>query len=184
MYKRILVPIDIQEGERTRKMSLERAVELCRFYDAKMFALTVVPDMGMPIVADYFPSDAGDKIVADAENLLHELVDAHIPDDIDVQHLVAQGSISWLSLISKHILRSPPPQSPPGRSRPIRDIPSPGRAPDCRNRPPCYQQPGAKPRPLASLPLRSEHATNSFPESLGSPRILAVPTEWAQTVRL
>ncbi|PTN33312.1 universal stress protein [Desulfonatronum sp. SC1] len=93
MYKRILVPIDIQEGERTRKMSLERAAELCRFYDAKLFALTVVPDMGMPIVADYFPSDAGDKIVADAENLLHELVDAHIPDDIDVQHLVAQGSI-------------------------------------------------------------------------------------------
>ncbi len=93
MYKRILVPIDIQEGERTRKMSLERAAELCRFYDAKMFALTVVPDMGMPIVADYFPADAGDKIVADAENLLHELVDAHIPDDIDVQHLVAQGSI-------------------------------------------------------------------------------------------
>ena len=93
MYKRILVPVDIQEGERTRKMSLTRAVELCRFYGAKMFVLTVVPDMGMPIVADYFPSDAGDKIVADAENLLHELVDAHVPEDIDVQHLVAQGSI-------------------------------------------------------------------------------------------
>lgn len=93
MYKRILVPIDLQEGERTRKLSLRRAVELCRLYKAKLFALTVVPDMGMPIVADYFPADAGDKIVADAENLLHELVDAHIPDDIDVQHLVAQGSV-------------------------------------------------------------------------------------------
>ncbi|WP_045221235.1 universal stress protein [Desulfonatronum thioautotrophicum] len=93
MYKRILVPIDLQEGERTRTMSLQHAVDLCRLYNAKLFALTVVPDMGMPIVADYFPSDAGDKIVADAEKLLHELVDVHIPEDIDVQHLVAQGSI-------------------------------------------------------------------------------------------
>ncbi len=93
MYKRILVPIDLQEDDRTRRMALNRAVELCRYYKAKLFALTVVPDMGMPIVAQYFPADAGDRIVAEAENLLHELVEAHIPEDIDVRHLVAQGSI-------------------------------------------------------------------------------------------
>lgn len=93
MYKRILVPIDLQNGDRTRRLGLNRAVELCRFYKAKLFALTVVPDMGMPIVAHYFPADAGDKIVAEAENLLHEMVDSYIPDDIDVQHLVAQGSV-------------------------------------------------------------------------------------------
>ncbi len=50
--------------------------------------------------------------------------------------------------------------------------------------PPCYQQTGAKFRPLASLSLRSEHDTNSFQTSFGSPRILAVPTKWAQTARL
>ncbi len=93
MYKHILVPIDLQEDDRARRMGLKRAVELCRYYKAKLFALTVVPDMGMPIVAQYFPSDAGDRIVADAEEMLHQLVDTHIPDDIVVQHMVAQGSI-------------------------------------------------------------------------------------------
>ena len=94
MYTKILVPIDLQEpDDRTRCMGLERAVELCRLYKAKLYVLTVVPDMGMPIVANYFPADAGDKIVVDAENMLHELVGVYIPDDIDVHYLVAQGSI-------------------------------------------------------------------------------------------
>ncbi|GAB6057633.1 universal stress protein [Desulfonatronum parangueonense] len=93
MYKRILVPIDLQQDDRARRLGLNRAVELCRYYQAKLYALTVVPDMGMPIVAHYFPEDAGDKIVAEAETMLHEMVDSYIPDDIEVQHLVAQGSI-------------------------------------------------------------------------------------------
>jgi nucleotide-binding universal stress UspA family protein len=74
-------------------MGLERAIELCRLYQATLYVLTVVPDMGMPIVANYFPPDAGDKIVVDAENMLHELVGVYIPDDIDVNYLVGQGSI-------------------------------------------------------------------------------------------
>jgi nucleotide-binding universal stress UspA family protein len=74
-------------------MGLERAIELCRLYQAKLYVLTVVPDMGMPIVANYFPPDAGDRIVVDAENMLHELVGVYIPDDIDVNYLVGQGSI-------------------------------------------------------------------------------------------
>lgn len=93
MYKRILVPINLQEDDRARQLGLSRAVELCRLYQAELYVLTVVPDMGMPIVADYFPSDAGDKIVADAENLLHELVDTAVPEDIEVHHMVAQGTV-------------------------------------------------------------------------------------------
>lgn len=93
MYKRILVPIDLQEGDRARRLGLNRAIELCRFYNAVLYVLTVVPDMGMPIVAHYFPSDAGDKIVAEAETVLHDMVDAYIPDDIEVRHMVAQGTI-------------------------------------------------------------------------------------------
>ena len=94
MYKRILVPIDLQEpDDRARCMGLERSIELCRLYNAQLYILTVVPDMGMPIVANYFPPDAGDKIVSDAEEMLHELVGVYIPEDIDVNYLVAQGSI-------------------------------------------------------------------------------------------
>lgn len=94
MYKRILVPIDLQEpDDRARCMGLERSIELCRLYKAKLFILTVVPDMGMPIVANYFPPDAGDRIVSDAEEMLHELVGIYVPEDIDTNYLVAQGSI-------------------------------------------------------------------------------------------
>ncbi len=93
MYKRILVPIDLQESDRPRSMALQKAVEICRSSNGELYVLTVVPDMGMPIVAQYFPPDAGDKIVADAENMLHDLVGAHIPDDIEVHHMVAQGSV-------------------------------------------------------------------------------------------
>ncbi len=93
MYKRILVPIDLQEDDRVRRLALNRAVEMCRFYKASLYVLTVVPDMGMPIVAHYFPPDAGEKIVVEAEHMLHELVGTHIPDDIEVRHVVAQGTI-------------------------------------------------------------------------------------------
>lgn len=94
MYKKILVPIDLQEtDDRARCMGLEKAIELCRLYHASLYVLTVVPDMGMPIVANYFPPDAGDKIVVDAENMLHEMVGVYVPEDIDVHFLVGQGSI-------------------------------------------------------------------------------------------
>lgn len=94
MYKRILVPIDLQESDdRARCMGLEKAIELSRLYHARLYVLTVVPDMGMPIVANYFPPDAGDRIVADAEAMLHEMVGVYIPDDIEVHYMVGQGSI-------------------------------------------------------------------------------------------
>ena len=37
MYKRILVPIDLQESDdRARCMGLERDIKLCRLYKAKL----------------------------------------------------------------------------------------------------------------------------------------------------
>ncbi|MFP4214070.1 MAG: universal stress protein [Desulfohalobiaceae bacterium] len=95
MYKHILLPVDLQEEEDSlpRQAALEKAVELCRFYKAQLHVLTVVPDLGMPIVGQYFPADAGDNIIQDAENALHALLQQTVPKDIWVQHLVAQGSI-------------------------------------------------------------------------------------------
>ncbi len=94
MYKRILVPVDLQEeDERLRNLALNKAVELCRFCDARLHILTVVPDVGMPIVGHYLPPDAGNQIVEEAEKLLHEQVTKDIPEDIDIQHIVAQGTV-------------------------------------------------------------------------------------------
>ncbi len=94
MFKHILIPIDLQEeDERPRTMALHKAIELCRVYDAQLHVLTVVPDVGMPIVGYYFPTETEDKIVEESERFLHELVNRNIPDDIDVQHIVAQGTV-------------------------------------------------------------------------------------------
>ncbi len=94
MYQRILVPVDLQEeDERLRNLALQNAVELCRFYNARLYVLTVVPDLGMPVVGSYFPQDVSSKIVREAENLLHEHVTRHLPQDLDIQHIVAQGTV-------------------------------------------------------------------------------------------
>lgn len=94
MFKRILIPVDLQEeDERPRTLAFHKAIELCRFYDAQLHVLTVVPDVGMPIVGYYFPTETEDKIVEESERFLHEVVSRHIPQDIHVQHLVAQGSV-------------------------------------------------------------------------------------------
>ena len=94
MYKHILLPVDLQEQDhRPMKLAVQAAVDFTRFYGAQLHMLTVVPDLGMPIVGQYFPTEAGEKIVEDAEQNLHDLVNALIPDDIEVQHLVAQGTV-------------------------------------------------------------------------------------------
>ncbi len=94
MYQRILVPVDLQEeDERLRNHALQNAVELCRFYNARLYVLTVVPDLGMPMVGDYFPQDISSHIIREAENLLHDQVTRHLPEDIDIQHIVAQGKV-------------------------------------------------------------------------------------------
>ena len=94
MYKHILLPVDLQDKELEHmKTAVRTTVELCLHYGAQMHMLTVVPDLGMPIVGHYFPAEAGEKIVEEAEQNLHDLVNALIPEEIEVQHLVAQGTV-------------------------------------------------------------------------------------------
>lgn len=94
MYKHILLPVDLQEQDpRPMKMAVRAAVDLCRQYDAQLHVLTVVPDLGMPIVGQYFPAEAGERIVHDSEVNLHDLVNQLVPEEIEVQHLVAQGTV-------------------------------------------------------------------------------------------
>ncbi|MFP4071618.1 MAG: universal stress protein [Desulfovibrionales bacterium] len=94
MYTHILLPIDLQERDhRPMETAVHAAVDLCRLYGAQLHVLTVVPDLGMPSVGQYFPPEAEERIVHDAEHNLHDLVNQLIPEDIEVQHLVAQGTV-------------------------------------------------------------------------------------------
>lgn len=91
MYKDILLPVDLNHDS-SWKNALPTAIEYCKAFGARLHVLTVLPDFGLPLVANYFPADFEEKARETANARLHEFVSAHIPQDIPVQHIVAEGA--------------------------------------------------------------------------------------------
>ena len=79
MYQTILLPVDLNE-ESSWKKALPAALELCRLQGAKLHVMTVIPDFGMAIVGQFFPSDYEEKALAKAMEALHALVHEHVPE--------------------------------------------------------------------------------------------------------
>jgi len=92
MYKDILVPVDLNTESSWRK-SLPVACELCHLFGARLHVMTVVPDFGLSMVSQFFPAGYEHKVTEEANKRLHELVREIVPDDITVQHIVAEGNI-------------------------------------------------------------------------------------------
>ncbi len=92
MYKGILLPIDLNEESSWRK-TVPVAIDLCRHYGAALHLMTVVPSFGMAIVGSFFPKDFEKQAVAETTAQLRQFSKEHIPDDINVQHIVKQGTI-------------------------------------------------------------------------------------------
>lgn len=92
MYQRILLTVDPGDASSWRK-ALPVAVALCRAFDASLHLLTVVPDFGMTVVAQYFPEDFETKAAEAAKAELHALSKAQVPADIECQHIVAHGTV-------------------------------------------------------------------------------------------
>ncbi|MCI5049457.1 MAG: universal stress protein [Rickettsiales bacterium] len=90
MYKHILLPIDLSE---THELALPVAVDYAKAFGSQLHVMTVVPDFGMSIISQYFPSNTDDKILEASREALHEYTQKHIPEDIKVQHIVAQGTV-------------------------------------------------------------------------------------------
>jgi nucleotide-binding universal stress UspA family protein len=92
MFKDILIPVDLS-AESSWSSALPRAVELCQAFGSRLHVLTVVPDFGMTVVAQYFPEEFEHKALEEANENLHAFVRAHVPDDVQVQHIVGHGVI-------------------------------------------------------------------------------------------
>ncbi len=93
MYKRdILLTVDLTDESSWRK-ALPVAVEYCRAFGSTLHLLTVVPDFGMTVVAQYFPEDYPDRATERASRELHQLSAKHAPPELRVQHIVAYGRI-------------------------------------------------------------------------------------------
>ena len=91
-YKQILLPIDLGHPSSWNR-ALPAALDLARHYGAHLNILTVLPDMGLPVVGIYFPDDFEKKARAKAEKALEAWLKENLPDDVEADAYVAVGTI-------------------------------------------------------------------------------------------
>ena len=92
MYQKILVPVDLGDKHSWRK-AIPTAVALCEAFDAGLIVMTVVPDIGMPVVGQYLPQDFTGRVRQQVSGQLKAFLQAQIPPGIEVQQQVATGRI-------------------------------------------------------------------------------------------
>lgn len=92
MFKRILVPIDIDQ-ESSWVRALPVAERLATNYGATLNVVAVVPTMGMSLVGSFFPSDFEQKALAVAKSKIDDVVAKVTKSPADVSTHVAHGTI-------------------------------------------------------------------------------------------
>lgn len=76
MYKRILVPIDLQDSAIADRV-LEEAAYIAAASGAELHLLTVVPTYSMSIVGSFFPEGYENKALVAAQGALKEFMANH-----------------------------------------------------------------------------------------------------------
>ncbi|WP_069300068.1 universal stress protein [Neptunicoccus sediminis] len=92
MFNTVLLTIDLTDKDSWVK-ALPQAIELVSKSGGVLHIISVVPDMGSPLVEGFFPENFEEKAVAAASNALDRLVRNEIPDDIKVKQHLAFGKI-------------------------------------------------------------------------------------------
>ncbi|KAA0873639.1 universal stress protein [Nitrincola tapanii] len=91
MFKKILLPIDMQDKE-TAVKALNFAAEYLTQPDAELHLLTVLPGYSMPVVASYFPKNAIDSALQVLKEELTLVVNETLPNLVSYQVHVAEGA--------------------------------------------------------------------------------------------
>lgn len=92
MYKDILFPVDITDKS-SWESALPVVLDFINAFNAKLHILTVVSDYGMSIVQQYFPKGSVEEVIEKTSKNLHAFVDEHIPEGVQVQHIVGRGAV-------------------------------------------------------------------------------------------
>jgi nucleotide-binding universal stress UspA family protein len=92
MYRNVLVPIDLSDKHSWRK-ALPTSVALCQTFQARLHAVAVVPEFGVPMVGQYFPDGYEDKVRQQAARQLKALVAEQVPDEVPTRRIIAEGKI-------------------------------------------------------------------------------------------
>lgn len=91
MFKKILLPIDLQETHLATK-AVRIAIEEARKHGAKINVMTVMPGFGMPLVATFFPDNAMKKAVKGIGVELKRFIAANFPEEIKTKPIIAEGN--------------------------------------------------------------------------------------------
>jgi nucleotide-binding universal stress UspA family protein len=91
MFKKILMPIDLQETHLAAK-AVKIAIDEARKHAAEVYVMTVMPGFGMPLVASFFPEKAAKKALKEIGVELKRYVAANFPNDIQTHLIITEGS--------------------------------------------------------------------------------------------
>jgi nucleotide-binding universal stress UspA family protein len=92
MFQSILVPVDLSDKHSWRK-ALPTAIGLCEAFGARLNVITVVPELGLPMVGQFFPEGYEEKLRQQAARQLKAFVAEQVPDAIPTRRIVAEGKI-------------------------------------------------------------------------------------------
>jgi nucleotide-binding universal stress UspA family protein len=92
MFDTILLAIDLNRDTSWKK-ALPQAVELVRASKGTLHIMSVVPDLGTPLVEGFFPGDFEEKAVAAASSALDDIVKENVPAAMKVKQHLAFGAI-------------------------------------------------------------------------------------------
>jgi len=91
MFKKILMPIDLQETQLAVK-AVKIAIDEARKHGAEVYVMTVMPGFGMPMVASFFPDNAMKKAMKEIGAELKRYIAANFPKDVTVHPLITEGN--------------------------------------------------------------------------------------------
>lgn len=91
MFKKVMLAVDLAEPE-SWAHALPVALDLVRQSGGTLHVVTVAPSVS-PRISAYFPEDANRDIVDRTAEDLRAFVAQHVPADVSVQDVVAQGGV-------------------------------------------------------------------------------------------
>jgi len=91
MYKKILVPIDLEHANVVDE-ALKLAMEEAKRSDAKLYIMTVAPGFGMPLVASFFDDAAVKNAMKEIARHLKKFVADHVPKSYHAKSIVTEGN--------------------------------------------------------------------------------------------
>lgn len=105
MFKKILMPIDLQETHLAAK-AVKIAIEEARKHGAEISIMTVMPGFGMPLVASFFPDDAMRQAKKEIGAELKKYIAANFPKDITTHPVIGEGNPAEMILAEAEAIRA------------------------------------------------------------------------------